>query len=152
MIQFRVNGEDRAADVDPAMPLLWVLRDELGLVGTKYGCGIGACGACTVMVDGRAVRSCMVAAGTVEGEITTIEGLGTPAALHPVQQEWIAAQVAQCGFCQSGQIMTAVALLQAIPEPSDAEIERAFEGNICRCGTYSRIRQAVKAAAARLKT
>ncbi len=150
MVKLTVNGAAHTVDVDEAMPLLWVLRDELGLTGTKYGCGIGVCGACTVLIDGVATRSCAVAAGKVAGAVTTIEGLETPDALHAVQEEWIRWQVAQCGYCQSGQIMTAVSLLTENPRPTDADIDAAFAGNLCRCGTYVRIRGAVKAAAERL--
>ena len=150
MVKVTVNGAAHAVDVDEKMPLLWVLRDELGLTGTKYGCGIGVCGACTVLIDGVAVRSCAVSAGEVAGAVTTIEGLETPEALHAVQEEWIRWQVAQCGYCQSGQILTAVSLLTENPRPSDADIDAAFAGNLCRCGTYVRIRGAVKAAAERL--
>jgi isoquinoline 1-oxidoreductase subunit alpha len=129
------------------MPLLWVLRDVLALSGTKYGCGIGACGACTVLVDGVAVRSCSVAASSLQGrQITTIEGLARGAALHPLQQAWIDHQVPQCGYCQSGQILAAVSLLARNPDPSDAEIDAAMT-NICRCGTYPRIRAAIHSAA-----
>ncbi|MBE0587629.1 MAG: (2Fe-2S)-binding protein, partial [Hydrogenophaga sp.] len=126
---------------------LWALRDELGLTGTKYGCGMGLCGACTVHIDGVAVRSCATPVGQVQGAVTTIEGLGTPAALHAVQKAWVEHQVAQCGYCQSGQIMTAAAFLATTKTPSDAEIDAAMSGNLCRCGTYPRIRVAVKAAA-----
>lgn len=147
MINLRINGSVVTFDVDVEMPLLWVLRDELGLTGTKYGCGIGACGACSVLIDGNPVRACSVSAGSVQGEITTIEGLGTPEVRHAVQDAWISHQVAQCGFCQSGQIVTAVALIADFPEPSDENIDKAFAGNICRCGTYTRIRAAVKTAA-----
>jgi len=144
-----VNGTEHDLDeVEPEMPLLWVLRDELGLTGTKYGCGIGQCGACTVHVDGEAVQSCQLAVGAVSGAVTTIEGLGTPDAPHPVQAAWIATQVAQCGYCQSGQIMQAASLLAATPSPSDDEIDAALSVNLCRCGTYPRIRAAVRAAAA----
>lgn len=147
-MQLKVNGTVHEADVEDDMPLLWVLRDVIGLKGTKYGCGIAACGACTVMVDGEAVRSCQTLAGDLEGaEITTIEGLGNPAALHAVQAAWIAHQVAQCGYCQSGQMMQAAALLAATPDPTDEEIDEAMEGNLCRCGTYPRIRAAIHAAA-----
>lgn len=147
-----VNGKEHAVDVEPDMPLLWVLRDELGITGAKYGCGIAACGACTVHVDGESVRSCQTFAEDVEGaQITTIEGLGTPEALHAVQAAWIEHQVAQCGYCQSGQIMQAAALLAETPTPSDAEIDDAMSGNLCRCGTYPRIRAAVKTAAAKLQ-
>ena len=148
MITLKVNGSTRQVDVPPEMPLLWVLRDELGLTGTKFGCGAALCGACTVHVNGEAVRSCQTFAGDVEGtEITTIEGLGTPAALHAVQAAWNDHQVAQCGYCQSGQIMQAAALLAANPAPSDAEIDEAMNGNLCRCGTYPRIRTAIHTAA-----
>lgn len=147
-----VNGADYPTEaLDPEMPLLWVLRDVLGLTGTKYGCGIAQCGACTVHVEGVAVRSCQVALGDVWGPVTTIEGLGTPDAPHPVQAAWIAEQVAQCGYCQSGQIMQAASLLAETPEPSDAEIDAALSGNLCRCGTYPRIRTAVRAAARAMK-
>ena len=130
------------------MPLLWVLRDELGVTGPKYGCGAGLCGACTVHLDGQAVRACQTWAIDAEGaEVTTIEGLGTPDAPHPVQAAWIDTQVAQCGYCQSGQIMQAAALLAANPAPTDAEIDDGMSGNLCRCGTYPRIRAAVHAAA-----
>ncbi|MCB1382040.1 MAG: (2Fe-2S)-binding protein [Notoacmeibacter sp.] len=150
-MQLTVNGKLHELDVEPDMPLLWVLRDELDMTGTKYGCGIAACGACTVHIDGVATRSCQTAAGDVEGEVTTIEGLGNPQALHAVQAAWIAHQVAQCGYCQSGQIMTAAAFLSENPDPTDADIDEAMAGNLCRCGTYPRIREAVKTAAAKLR-
>ncbi len=147
-----VNGETRDVDVEDDMPLLWVLRDELGLHGTKYGCGIAQCGACTVHMDGTAVRSCQVAAATAEGtEIVTIEGLGTPGAMHAVQEAWAEHQVAQCGYCQSGQIMQAASLLDTNAEPTDEDIDIVMGGNLCRCGTYPRIRAAVKTAALKLK-
>jgi isoquinoline 1-oxidoreductase alpha subunit len=149
-MRLKVNGKIHEVDVEAEMPLLWVLRDELGLTGPKYGCGIAACGACTVHLDGVAVRSCSLQVGDATGDIVTIEGLGTPGALHPVQAAWIDAQVAQCGYCQSGQIMAAAALLAGNAAPTDADIDEAMS-NLCRCGTYPRIRQAVKAAAARLK-
>ena len=150
-VKLTVNGtEHDIKDVEPEMPLLWVLRDELGLTGPKYGCGIAQCGACTVHIDGVAVRSCQVAAGDVWGAVTTIEGLGTPEAPHPVQAAWIEHQVAQCGYCQSGQIMQAASLLAETPAPSDADIDDGMSGNLCRCGTYPRIREAVKTAAAKL--
>ena len=129
------------------MPLLWVLRDILGITGPKYGCGIAQCGACTVHVDGIAVRSCQLAIGDLDGEVATIEGLGTPEALHAVQAAWIKHQVAQCGYCQSGQIMQAASFLDLNPVPSDDQIDAALSGNLCRCGTYPRIRAAVKDAA-----
>jgi isoquinoline 1-oxidoreductase alpha subunit len=150
-MQITVNGKAHEVDVEDDMPLLWVLRDELGITGVKYGCGIAQCGACTVHIDGEAVKSCQVAAGDVWGAVTTIEGLGDPAALHAVQAAWIEHQVAQCGYCQSGQIMLAAGFLAATPEPSDAEIDEAMSANLCRCGTYPRIRQAVKTAAAKLR-
>lgn len=150
-MRLNVNGVDHEVDVEPDMPLLWVLRDELGIVGPKYGCGVAQCGACTVHLDGMAVRSCSVAADQAEGAaITTIEGLGSPEALHAVQEAWIENQVAQCGYCQAGQIMQAAALLAANGDPSDEDIDAAMSGNLCRCGTYPRIRAAVKSAAAKL--
>ena len=150
-MKLNVNGADHEVDVDPNMPLLWVLRDELGITGPKYGCGIAQCGACTVHIDGQAVRSCQVAIGDLVGDVTTIEGLGTPEALHAVQEAWVETQVAQCGYCQSGQIMQAASLLALVPDPTDEEIDRAMSGNLCRCGTYPRIRAAVHAAAAKLQ-
>ncbi len=151
-MKFTVNGEEREVDVEDDMPLLWVLRDELGLTGTKYGCGIAQCGACTVHMDGIAVRSCQIAAATADGaNVKTIEGLGTPETLHAVQEAWIEHQVAQCGYCQSGQIMQAASLLNLNPEPTDEDIDIVMSGNLCRCGTYPRIRAAVKTAAAKLQ-
>lgn len=150
MLELWVNGVEHHVDVPGEMPLLWVLRDELGLTGTKYGCGIGRCGACSVLIDGVAVRSCTLRADQIATEITTIEGIGTPDNLDVVQQAWIQHQVAQCGYCQSGQIIAAVALLARSSKPGDKEIDAAFAGNLCRCGTYARIRQAVKSAAAQL--
>ena len=147
MINLRLNGGTRAVDADPAMPLLWALRDLLGLTGTKFGCGIGACGACTVHLNGQAVRSCITSIGDVgDQEITTIEGL-SPDGTHPVQRAWVANNVPQCGYCQAGQIMQAAALLKDTPKPTDQQITDAMSGNICRCGTYQRIRAAIKAAA-----
>ena len=151
MIRLQINGTEYSVDVDPAMPLLWVLRDELGLTGTKYGCGIGICGSCSVLVDGSAQRACALEVGEVSGAVTTIEGLGTPDNLHVVQEEWIRHQVAQCGYCQSGQIVNAVALLAQNSSPSEEDIDAALSDNLCRCATYVRIRQAVKSAAERLK-
>lgn len=152
MIELEVNGAARQVEAPADMPLLWVLRDILGLTGTKYGCGVGQCGACTVHVDGMAVRSCLRPVGRLGGaRVTTIEGLGTPEAPHPVQAAWIEAQVAQCGYCQSGQIMQAAALLAVRPEPAEDEIDAAMTGNLCRCGTYPRIRAALRDAAARLR-
>jgi isoquinoline 1-oxidoreductase alpha subunit len=148
--QVTINGRAYRVDLPGDVPLLWVLRDEIGLTGTKFGCGVAACGACTVHIDGQAVRSCQVALADVWGPVTTIEGLGTPEALSVVQQAWIDHQVAQCGYCQSGQIMTAAALLAENPRPDDAAIDDAMQGNLCRCGTYPRIRAAIKDAAQRL--
>ena len=151
-MQFRINGMVHEVEVEDDMPLLWVLRDVIGLKGTKYGCGIAACGACTVHLDGEAVRSCQTFASDAAGrEVTTIEGLGAPEALHAVQAAWIEGQVAQCGYCQSGQIMQAAALLAATPNPTDDEIDEAMGGNLCRCGTYPKIRAAVHAAAAMMQ-
>ena len=151
-VTFTVNGRTETLDLPPDMPLLWALRDGLNLTGTKFGCGVAACGACTVHVDGQAVRSCQTPLGDVAGAmVTTIEGLGNPAALHAVQAAWAAAQVAQCGYCQSGQIMQAAVLLAETPDPTDAQIDEAMSGNLCRCGTYPRIRAAVQDAANRMK-
>jgi len=147
VITLKVNGEVRELDVDPEMPLLWALRDVLGLTGTKYGCGQAQCGACTVHLDGEVVRSCVTPVRRAAGhEVTTIEGLSADGS-HPLQRAWCDLAVPQCGFCQAGQIMTAAALLASNPKPGDADIERCLAGNICRCGTYTRIRAAVKAAA-----
>ncbi|MEY4168567.1 MAG: (2Fe-2S)-binding protein [Blastocatellia bacterium] len=146
MIQLTVNGQKRQFDGDPEMPLLWYLREELQYTGTKYGCGQGLCGACTVHVNGKAVRSCQTPMSSATGQsITTIEGLSATAS-HPVQQAWRNHDVPQCGYCQSGQIMQAAALLKEKPKPTDAEIDAAMKGNICRCGTYQRIRAAIKEA------
>lgn len=143
----KVNGKIRKVDIDPTTPMLWVLRDHLNLVGTKYGCGIAQCGACTVHLNGTAIRSCMLPVSAVGNqEITTIEGLSENGD-HPVQKAWLEHDVAQCGYCQSGQIMSAVALLKNNPNPSDEEIESAMNGNICRCATYTRIKAAIKTAA-----
>ncbi|MBK1635790.1 (2Fe-2S)-binding protein [Rhodovulum adriaticum] len=150
-MKLTVNGTEIDIDVEPDMPLLWVLRDMLGLTGTKYGCGAAQCGACTVHVDGVAMQSCQLPVGDVAGPITTIEGLGTPDAPHPVQAAWIEHQVAQCGYCQSGQIMTAAALLAETPAPTDDQIKDALWGNLCRCGTYPRIQAAVKTAAQKMQ-
>lgn len=146
-----VNGTPKEVDVEPEMPLLWVLRDELGITGPKYGCGIGVCGACTVHVDGNPVRSCVTPVGNVTKPVTTIEGLGNRESLHAVQRAWIEVQVAQCGYCQSGQMMAAAALLAANRNPTDAQIDDAMNAHLCRCGTYPRIRQGVKRAAELLR-
>ena len=148
--QLNVNGTTHDVDLPDDVPLLWVLRDEIGLTGTKFGCGVAACGACTVQIDGEAVRSCQVALADVWGEVTTIEGLGTPDNMATIQQAWVDHQVAQCGYCQSGQIMNAAALLAEIPTPTDQDIDDAMQGNLCRCGTYPRIRAAIKDAAQRI--
>ncbi|GHF60175.1 (2Fe-2S)-binding protein [Seohaeicola zhoushanensis] len=150
-ISLTVNGTEHAVDLPGEVPLLWALRDELNLTGTKYGCGVAACGACTVQIDGQPVRSCQVALADVWGPVTTIEGLGTPDAMAVIQQAWVDHQVAQCGYCQSGQIMQAAALLAETPEPTDDEIDAAMQGNLCRCGTYPRIRAAIHDAARAMK-
>lgn len=147
-MKFVLNGEDISIDIDPDMPLLWAIRDEIGKKGTKFGCGMGLCGACTVHLNGQAIRSCITPIGSIEGQnITTIEGLGERDNLHPVQQAWIEHNVPQCGYCQPGQIMSATALLSDNASPSDDDIDSAMSGNICRCGTYPRIRKAIKSAA-----
>ena len=146
-----VNGERREVQVDPDTPLLWVLRDELSLTGTKFGCGMALCGACTVQIDGQPVRSCVTRVGDLEGhQISTIESLAEGGRLHVLQEAWVAESVPQCGYCQSGQLMSAEALLRVIPSPTDEDIDQAMSGNICRCGTYGRIRKAIKRAAADL--
>jgi len=151
-ISFQVNGKPQSVDVDPDTPLLWVLRDNLRLTGTKYGCGIGQCGACTVHLDGNPTRSCSIAVSEVAGKtVTTIEGLSADRS-HAIQQAWIAEQVPQCGYCQSGQVMAAASLLTKKPKPTDADIDRSMSGNICRCGTYQRIRRAIHRAAGQLST
>jgi isoquinoline 1-oxidoreductase alpha subunit len=145
-MKIKVNGVDKTLDVDPEMPLLWALRDVLGLTGTKYGCGEALCGACTVHLDGRAVRACVTPVRRADGRaVTTIEGL-SPDGSHPLQKAWIDQRVPQCGYCQAGQIMTAAALLAAKPKPTDAEIDQSMAGNLCRCGTYVRIRAAIRKA------
>jgi isoquinoline 1-oxidoreductase alpha subunit len=147
MVRVKVNGVNRQFDGDPEMPLLWYLRDVLEMTGTKYGCGMGLCGACTLHVDGKATRACVTPVSAAAGKsVVTIEGLDAKGA-HPVQKAWKQCAVPQCGYCQSGQIMQAVALLKEKPKPSDADIDNAMQGNICRCGTYQRIRQAIKIAA-----
>jgi len=154
-VRLNVNGQDRVVeDVDAQTPLLWVLRDSLGLVGTKYGCGVAQCGACTVHMNGNPVRSCQIPAAAASGSaITTIEGLARPdGTLHAVQEAWMELDVPQCGYCQAGQIMSATALLSQNPKPTDADIDAAMAGNICRCGTYHRIRSAIHAAAQKLGT
>jgi isoquinoline 1-oxidoreductase subunit alpha len=149
MITLSINGKRREIDVPSDTPLLWVLRDVLGLTGTKFGCGIAQCGACTVHVDGKAVRSCLLPLSAIGARaITTIEGIGATSNGMKVQKAWLDLEVIQCGYCQSGQIMSATALLDAVPHPDDADIDAAMAGNICRCGTYVRIRQAIKHAAA----
>jgi isoquinoline 1-oxidoreductase alpha subunit len=150
MVTFTVNGTNRSFDGDPDMPLLWYLRDEARLTGTRFGCGAGLCGACTVHVDGRAVRSCQTRMQTVAGKrVTTIEGLSADGS-HPLQKAWVALDVSQCGYCQAGQIMQAAQLLKQVPKPTDQDIDRAMSGNICRCGTYQRIRAAIKQASKEL--
>jgi len=152
MVNFTVNGKGRAYDGDPEMPLLWYLRDDLLLTGTRFGCGAGLCGACTVHVDGQAVRSCQTRMQSLQNKaVLTIEGL-SPDGTHPVQRAWAGLNVPQCGYCQSGQIMQAAALLARTPSPTDQDIDRAMAGNICRCGTYQRIRAAIKKAAAKERT
>jgi len=149
MITLNINGETHDVDVDPATPLLWVIREQIGLTGTKYGCGIAQCGACTVHLNGAAVRSCVTPVQAADNQqITTVEGIGgDDGALHPVQQAWIDEQIPQCGYCQSGQIMSATALLTENPSPSGEDIDRAMSGNVCRCGTYGRIRKGIERAA-----
>ena len=148
MVKFKLNGEDTEVTVDSGTPLLWVLRDSLSMTGTKFGCGLGLCGACTVHMDGTAIRSCVTPLSAAQDKnITTIEGLGDEETMHPVQAAWVANKVPQCGYCQSGQMMSAAALLKDNASPSDSEIEDAMQGNICRCGTYPRIKKAIKEAA-----
>ena len=145
-LTLRVNGESHTLDVDPSTPLLYILRNDLGLQGPRFGCGLGQCGACTVLVNGNAVRSCITPASAVKSEITTLEGLARNGKLHPVQQAWIDEQVPQCGFCQNGQIMTAKALLDKNPKPTDAQIRQGMNGVLCRCMTYYRVQAAIKRA------
>ena len=147
-MRLTVNGNAIEINADPEMPLLWALRDLAGIHGPKFGCGIAACGACTVHIDGQPVRSCVLPVGEVTGDITTIDGLAVDGKLHPVQQAWLEEQVAQCGYCQSGQIMSAVALLDEVADPNDEDIDNAMSGNLCRCGTYPKIRAAIHRAAA----
>lgn len=148
MIRFQLNNNPVDVDVDPDTPLLWVVRDHFKLKGSKFGCGMGLCGACTMHMNGAAVRTCTLPVAAVQGaSITTIEGLGTPDKLHPLQQAWVEHSVPQCGYCQSGQLMSASALLATNPNPSDADIDTAINGNICRCGTYGKIKLAIKAGA-----
>ncbi|MEL7218133.1 MAG: (2Fe-2S)-binding protein [Pseudomonadota bacterium] len=153
MASFTLNGQETTAEVDPAMPILWVVREKLGMNGTKFGCGIAQCGACTVHLDGQPVRSCSTPIAEAEGRaITTIEGISGPdGELSAVQKAWVSEQVPQCGYCQSGQIMSATALLRDNPQPSDEDIDAAMSGNICRCGTYTRIRRAIKVASGQLE-
>jgi isoquinoline 1-oxidoreductase alpha subunit len=146
-MRLTVDGKDIEINADPDMPLLWALRDLAGKTGPKFGCGIAACGACTVLIDGQPTRSCSIAMRDVAGAVTTIEGISTDGRLHPVQQAWLDEQVAQCGYCQAGQIMSAYALLEEIENPTDEDIDNAMGGNLCRCGTYPRIRSAIKKAA-----
>ena len=151
MIKFELNGRQISVDADPDMPLLWAIRDEIGLTGTKFGCGIGACGACTVHIDGTATRSCITYLGDVEGlSVTTIEGLDAEGK-HPVQEAWRNLRVPQCGYCQSGQIMAATALLAETPKPTDEDIDAAMDGNVCRCATYARIRKAIHLASDKME-
>lgn len=151
-MELKINGQNVQVDLDPDKPLLWALREDLKLTGSKFGCGISLCGACTVHVDGVATRSCVTPVGELLGkEIVTIEGLSRGENLSPVQRAWLKVGVPQCGYCQSGQIMSAAALLKNVPNPTDEEIDRAMAGNLCRCGTYSKIRQAIKIAASELK-
>ncbi|MBI1493324.1 (2Fe-2S)-binding protein [Halocynthiibacter styelae] len=145
-----VNGKTLETDLPEDVPLLWVLRDEFNMTGTKFGCGVSACGACTVHIDGESQRSCQVRLGDIWGEVTTIEGLGTPDNMAVLQQAWVDHQVAQCGWCQSGQIMQAASLLQQNPKPTDQDIDDAMQGNLCRCGTYPRIRAAIHDAASKI--
>ncbi len=154
MITLNINGEDLQLDVDPTTPLLWVIREQAGLTGTKYGCGIAQCGACTVHLNGAPIRSCVTPVQAAAGQkLTTIEGVGSgETGLHPVQQAWIDEQVPQCGYCQSGQVMAAIALLESNPSPTDEAIDRAMSGIICRCGTYSRVRRGIKRAAQSLES
>lgn len=152
MVKLTLNGQTLELDADPAMPLLYAIRDIAQLTGTKFGCGLGLCGACTVHLDGTAIRSCVTPLSSAEDkEITTIEGLSGNDELHPVQEAWVANKVPQCGYCQSGQMMNAASLLKTNPSPSDAEIETAMQGNICRCGTYPRIKKAIKQAAIKIE-
>lgn len=149
-VQLTVNGSTRTVDIDPSTPLLYILRNDLGMRGPRFGCGLGQCGACTVIIDGRAVRSCVTPTSSVQGAITTLEGLSEEGRLHPVQQAWIEEQVPQCGFCQNGQIMTAKALLDRNPTPTDSEIREGMNGALCRCMTYYRVQAAIKRAAVAL--
>lgn len=147
MVKFKVNGKQQSVDIPPDTPLLWVLREQLQLVGSKFGCGAGLCGACTVLVDGQPQRACVTPVGDVQGKrVLTIEGIP---ANHPLKQAWLVDEVSQCGYCQPGQIMSAVALLQKKPKPSDADIDSAMSGSLCRCGTYGRIRRAIHTASAK---
>jgi aerobic-type carbon monoxide dehydrogenase small subunit (CoxS/CutS family) len=143
-VTLKVNGSTHTVDIEPATPLLYILRNDLGLLGPRFGCGLGQCGACTVIVNGSAIRSCITPAGSVKAEITTLEGLGKSGKLHPIQQAWIDEQVPQCGFCQNGQIMTAKALLDKVPNPTDAQIREGMNGVLCRCMTFYRVQSAIK--------
>lgn len=150
-ISLDINGRSYEADVEPDMPLLWTLRDALGILGPKFGCGVAQCGACTVQIDGKAVRSCITPAGSVKGKVVTIEGIGADETGRKVQQAWLDLDVAQCGYCQGGQIMSATALLVKTPKPTDAEIDVAMRGNLCRCATYIRIRAAIRRASGQVE-
>ncbi|NVK31582.1 MAG: (2Fe-2S)-binding protein [Gammaproteobacteria bacterium] len=150
-MKLTVDGQTHEIDVEPNMPLLWALRDEIGLTDPKFGCGMAQCGACTVHIDGNAVKSCVMPVSAVQGEVTTIQGLGDADALHAVQQAWLDHQVAQCGYCQAGQMMAAASFLAKNNNPSEEEIDAAMQSNLCRCGTYPRIRQAVKSAASAMR-
>ena len=143
-VTLKVNGREHTVDIDPATPLLYILRNDLGLEGPRFGCGLGQCSVCTVIMDGTAIRSCITPVAAVQGEITTLEGLSKNGKLHPLQEAWIEEQAAQCGYCQNGQIMTAKALLDRNPHPTDAQIREAMEGALCRCMTYYRVQQAIK--------
>ena len=146
-ITLKVNGRTHAVDVEPATPLLYILRNDIGLQGPRFGCGLGQCGACTVVINGNAIRSCITPVSSVKGEVTTLEGISTNGKLHPLQQAWIDEQVPQCGFCQNGQIMTAKAMLDKVPNPTDTQIRETMNATLCRCMTYYRVQTAIKRAA-----
>src|ERR1700760_1503103 len=151
-VELKVNGRSHTLDIEPATPLLYILRNDIGLRGPRFGCGLGQCGACTVIINGSAVRSCITPVSAVKGEVTTLEGLSSNGKLHPLQQAWIDEQVPQCGFCQNGQIMTAKAMLDKIPHPTDAQIRESMNSTLCRCMTYYRIQAAIKRAAQTIAT